>query len=60
MKLSEKMQTHKMFKGLTINKDEPSFGPGTRPTINLENLKELLKGKDFEAFNEFKKKYLEN
>lgn len=57
MKLSEKMNSHKMFKGLSINKEKPCFDPGSRPLINFKELKSLLIGKDFEAFETFKNKY---
>jgi len=53
MKLSEKMQQHKMFKGLKINKEKPCFDPGSRPLINFKALKGLLLGKDFGAFEAF-------
>lgn len=57
MKLSEKMNSHKMFKGLKINKQKPLFDPGSRPLINFNELKSLLLGKDFTAFEQFKSKY---
>ena len=57
MKLSEKMNSHKMFKGLKINKEKPCFDPGSRPLINFKELKSLLLGTDFDAFEKFKNKY---
>lgn len=57
MKLSEKMNSHKMFKGLKINKAKPCFDPGSRPLINFKELKSLLLGTDFDAFEKYKSRY---
>ena len=59
-KFSERFNSWPVFKGLKIDQETQVCCNDTKEVVSLKELIELFKSKDFEAYDEYKKKYLED